>query len=341
MSEADMKARPNTVPVTIVTGFLGSGKTTMLNRLLKRPELADTVVIVNEFGEVGLDHLLIEQAIENTVLLKNGCICCTVRGDVADTLELLWQQRASGVIPSFSRIVIETTGLADPGSVAHALIAEPGAGYACRLDGIVTTLDALHGAQQMRQREEVQRQVTLADVVLVTKTDLVPADALARLERDVAGWNPHAPIRHVTDGEVNDTDIFGLSPNGDVSGEQVARWLNPGGAHAHHHFHHDEEIASVLLTHAAPIEWERLRYWLDSVLSLRGAEIMRIKGLVDIAGETAPVVLQVVHHVVHPVTRLPAWPTAQRATQLVVIHQGLPRAGLQASFAAAIDTAAA
>ena len=160
---------PNTVPVTIVTGFLGSGKTTMLNRLLKRPALADTVVIVNEFGEVGLDHLLIEQAIENTVLLKNGCICCTVRGDVADTLEGLWQQRAAGAIPPFSRIVIETTGLADPGSVAHALIAEPGAGYACRLDGIVTTLDALHGRQQMHDREEVQRQVSLADVVLLTK----------------------------------------------------------------------------------------------------------------------------------------------------------------------------
>ena len=333
--KAQLGTGPNTVPVTIVTGFLGSGKTTMLNRLLKRPALADTVVIVNEFGEVGLDHLLIEQAIENTVLLKNGCICCTVRGDVADTLELLWQQRADGVIPPFSRIVIETTGLADPGSVAHALIAEPGANYACRLDGIVTTLDALHGPQQLHQREEVQRQLALADIVLLTKTDLVTPEAAFAVERAVATWNPSAPIRRVTDGEVDDADIFGLTPAGPVDDAQLARWLNPHGAHAHHHFHHDQEIASVLLTCDHPVAWGKLSYWLDSVLSLRGADIMRIKGLVDVEGEPSPIVLQAVHHVVHPATRLPAWPPGPRVTRLVVIHQGLPAAGLRASFAAA------
>jgi G3E family GTPase len=137
----------NTVPVTIITGFLGSGKTTLLNRLLKLPSLQDTVVIVNEFGAVGLDHLLIEQAIEDAVLLKNGCICCTVRGDIADTLETLWQRRQDGVLPPFRRIAIETTGLADPAPVAHALLTEAG-GFACRLDGIVTTVDALHGRRR-------------------------------------------------------------------------------------------------------------------------------------------------------------------------------------------------
>ena len=337
MNDVPTKGERNPVPVTIVTGFLGSGKTTMLNRLLKRPALADTVVIVNEFGEVGLDHLLIEQAIENTVLLKNGCICCTVRGDVADTLELLWRQRAEGSIPPFSRIVIETTGLADPGSVAHALIAESGTGYACRLDGIVTTLDAVHGPQQMQQREEVRRQLALADVVLLTKTDLAPLDRVIEVEKAVAAWNPTAPIRHVTNGEADDGDIFGLSPAGGVSEARVAQWLNPESRHAHHHFHHNQEIASVLLTYGHPIVWHDLQYWLDSVLSLRGGDIMRIKGLINVAGETAPIVLQAVHHVVHPSTRLPAWPKGPRLTQLVVIHQGLSAKGLQASFAAAID----
>ena len=326
----------NTVPVTIVSGFLGSGKTTMLNRLLKRPALADTVVIVNEFGEVGLDHLLIEQAIENTVLLKNGCICCTVRGDVADTLEGLWAQRAAGAIPPFSRIVIETTGLADPGSVAHALVAEPGAGYACRLDGIVTTVDAVHARQQWRDREEVRRQISLADVILLTKTDLLTPAEAAAVEQAVAAWNPVAPVWPMLDGELDDHAIFGLSPSGTITEDRVAAWLNPGVARHHGHFHHDHAIASVLLTQDGPVAWGDLCHWLDSVLSLRGGQVMRIKGLVDVAGEEQPVVLQAVHHVVHPPTRLPAWPAGRPVTQLVVIHQGLPAEGLRRSFADAV-----
>ena len=165
------------MPVTILTGFLGSGKTTVLNHLLRQPSLADTVVIVNEFGAVGLDHLLIEQAIEDAVLLKNGCICCTVRGDIADTLEVLWQRRDAGELPPFRRIAIETTGLADPAPVAHALLAEPGARYACRLDGIVTTVDALHGAMQLDRQPEARRQVAMADRILLTKTDLAEPGA--------------------------------------------------------------------------------------------------------------------------------------------------------------------
>jgi hypothetical protein len=176
-----MNGAANTVPVTILTGFLGSGKTTVLNHLLRHPSLADTVVIVNEFGAVGLDHLLIEQAIEDAVLLKNGCICCTVRGDIADTLEVLWQRRDSGELPPFRRIVIETTGLADPAPVAHALLAEPGARYACRLDGIVTTVDALHGPLQLDRQPEARRQVAMADRILLTKTDLAEAAGIAGL----------------------------------------------------------------------------------------------------------------------------------------------------------------
>lgn len=311
------------VPVTIVTGFLGSGKTTVLNRLLRTPALVDTAVIVNEFGEVGLDHLLIEQAIENTVLLKNGCICCTVRGDVADTLDTLWRQRTAGSIPHFSRIAIETTSLADPGPVAHALIPDPGASYACVLDGIVTTVDAVHGAQTLARHEEARRQVALADRILLTKTDLLPdTAALAAL---IAGLNPSAPVCLVADGMAA-SDVFGLG-----AAAAPGAWLH------HHHDHlHANGIATTLVTHAAPVAWPALQLWLDSILSLRGGAVLRLKGLVHAAGQDAPVVLQGVHHVMHPVTRLPAWPGEPR-TQIVLITQDLPTAGLQASFAAAQD----
>src|SRR6478752_7345717 len=180
-----MNDAANTVPVTILTGFLGSGKTTVLNHLLRQPALADTVVIVNEFGAVGLDHLLIEQAIEDAVLLKNGCICCTVRGDIADTLDVLWQRREAGEIPPFRRIAIETTGLA-----------EPGVRYACRLDGIVTTVDAMHGAMQIERQPEARRQVAMADRILLTKTDLATPEQIAEAEKGIAALNATAPLRH-------------------------------------------------------------------------------------------------------------------------------------------------
>ena len=313
------------VPVTIVTGFLGSGKTTLLNALLRRPALADTVVIVNEFGEVGLDHLLIEQAIENTVLLKNGCICCTVRGDVADTLETLWRQRAAGVIPWFQRIAIETTGLADPGPVTHALVAAPGAAYACRLDGIVTTVDAVHGTQTLAQHAEARRQVALADRVLITKTDLAPNTAA--LEAALTRLNRDAPRKRLVQGDGEPSDVFGLGPHA-----AARAWLRtPHGTHDHLEA---GGIGTVLLTHDRPIAWPALTLWLDSLLSLRGAYVLRLKGLVHVEGQAGPLVLQGVHHVLHQVTRLPAWPDGIARTQLVLITQGLSPRGLQASFQA-------
>ena len=210
------------MPVTILTGFLGSGKTTVLNHLLRQPSLADTVVIVNEFGAVGLDHLLIEQAIEDAVLLKNGCICCTVRGDIADTLDVLWQRREAGELPPFRRIAIETTGLADPAPVAHALLAEPGARYACRLDGIVTTVDALHGAMQLDRQPEARRQVAMADRILLTKTDLASPEQIAETEARIAALNATAPLRHVVAGAVDAADRVRSRPGQRAAGAMAA-----------------------------------------------------------------------------------------------------------------------
>jgi G3E family GTPase len=328
-----MSGAANTVPVTILTGFLGSGKTTVLNRLLRLPSLADTVVIVNEFGAVGLDHLLIEQAIEDAVLLKNGCICCTVRGDIADTLETLWQRRDSGALPPFHRIAIETTGLADPAPVAHALIAEPGARYACRLDGIVTTVDALLGAMQLDRQDEARRQVAMADRILLTKTDIATPQQIADVTARIAAFNASAPLRHVVAGDVDPADVFDLGPNP----ASIERWLQPlDPHHGHHHlpFRHGEQIGSVVLRARYPVRWEVLQTWLESLLSLRGDAVLRLKGIVRIEGEDRPVVLQGVHHVLHPPTFLDR--DVGDATQLVLITRGLSARGLRASFADAM-----
>ncbi len=332
----------NAVPVTIITGFLGSGKTTVLNRLLKLPSLADTAVIVNEFGAVGLDHLLIEQAIEDAVLLKNGCICCTVRGDIADTLELLWQRRESGALPPFRRIAIETTGLADPAPVAHALLAETDASYACRLDGIVTTVDALHGAAQLDRQPEARRQVAMADRILLSKTDLASAADIASVEARIAALNARAPVRRVVNGDVDASDVFDLGPGDGANDARIAQWLqaveaDPHHGHAHHPFRHGDDIGSVVLRCDRPVAWPALQLWLESVLSLRGSDVLRLKGLVLVAGEDRLVLLQGVHHVLHPPVFLERPAAEAGGTRIVLITRGLSAAGLRASFAAAIE----
>ena len=330
----------NTVPVTIIAGFLGSGKTTLLNRLLKAPSLADTVVIVNEFGAVGLDHLLIEQAIEDAVLLKNGCICCTVSGDIADTLETLWRRRAEGVLPPFRRIAIETTGLADPAPVAHALLAGPETHYACRLDGIVTTVDAFHGAGQLDRQEEARRQVAMADRILLTKTDLANPAAIAAVTERIVGLNATAPLRQIIAGAIDPSEVFDLGPETAATDARMAQWLgaldrNPHHGHRHHPFRHGDDIASVVLRHDRPVEWPALEAWLDSILSLRGDRVLRLKGLVRVAGYDRPIVLQGVHHVLHPPVLLERQGTPG-GTQIVLITRGLSASGLRASFAAAM-----
>ncbi len=320
-----MNDAANTVPVTILTGFLGSGKTTVLNHLLRQPSLADTVVIVNEFGAVGLDHLLIEQAIEDAVLLRNGCICCTVRGDIADTLDVLWQRRELGELPPFRRIAIETTGLADPAPVAHALLAEPGARHACRLDAIVTTLDALHGPMQLDRQPEARRQVAMADRILLTKTDLASPEQIAEAEARIIALNATAPRRHVVAGAVDAADVFDLGPD---SG-RLEQWLRPLDSQGHRHlpFRHAEQIGSVVLRHDKPVSWSALQTWLDSVLSLRGDAVLRLKGIVWLEGQGRPIVLQGVHHVLHPPVYLDRATQPEGATRIVLITRGLSARG--------------
>jgi G3E family GTPase len=328
------------VPATILTGFLGSGKTTVLNSLLKLPDLKDTAVIVNEFGEVGIDHLIIEQAFENAVLLKNGCICCTVRGDIADTLATLWRQAQAGSIPRFSRIAIETTGLADPAPVAHTLVDDATGDYACRLDGIVTTADAVHILDQLQQQEEARKQVALADRILLTKTDMIRPEQQTEIMQALRRLNPHAPMRVVPHGVVQAEDVFGLSPDQAAAAAHLRRWLmtpEDNAAHHHHHGHgpsrHGARIGSVVLTATAPVNLAALQTWLDSLLSLRGQDILRLKGIVRLQGEDRPLLLQGVHHVLHKPVWLEEKPGYPAQTEIVLITRDMSPAGIRESFA--------
>jgi G3E family GTPase len=320
----------NSVPVTVITGFLGSGKTTVLNRLLRAPDLADTAVIINEFGEVSLDHLLIEQAIENAVLLKNGCICCTVRGDILDTIDELFRRRDTGELPWFRRIAIETTGLADPAPVVHTLVdtIRP-----CHLDGIVVTADAVHIAGQLQDHAEARDQIALADRILLTKTDLVRPRMADTAEQAIRARNDRAPIRRVVEGGVTADDVFELGPD-----QRPAQWLHAADrAHAHDHDHHQAD--AIVLRTSEPIPQAALELWLNSLLSFHGAAVLRLKGIAWIEGLGSPLVLQAVHHVLHAPTALPpaaATVWACTGAEIVIIHRGLPEEGLRASFAAAL-----
>ena len=279
----------NTVPVTILTGFLGSGKTTVLNHLLRQPSLADTVVIVNEFGAVGLDHLLIEQAIEDAVLLKNGCICCTVRGDIADTLDVLWQRREAGEMPPFRRIAIETTGLADPAPVAHALLAEPGARYACRLDGIVTTVDALHG------RDAARAAARGAPAGGDGRSHPAHQDRPRQPRADRRGRGAHRGAERRRHRCGMSSPVPSMQRTCSIWAATARGWNN-GCGRSMDGITAISTCRSVTANRSARSccamigrsPGASLRHWLESVLSLRGDSVLRLKGIVWLQGETRP-----------------------------------------------------
>jgi G3E family GTPase len=331
-----------TIPVTLITGFLGSGKTTLLNQLLKDPGMADTAVIINEFGDVAIDHLLVESAIENAVVLQSGCICCSVRGDLIDTLTDLHAKAERGELPPFSRIAIETTGLADPTSLLRLFAAEPALADQFRLRAVVVTIDAVNGAHELERHEEARRQAALADVLLLTKTDIADPAAVLTLRDQLSRFNPGAEIVPVEHGQITPSDLFGRIPHFDGGSETEAiRWLrlDAFGADEPHaddhgpHHHHDASIRSFALVHDVPIEADALRVWLKAILSLRGQDFLRMKGIVNVRGRPGPVIIHGVQQVLHPATTLAAWPSADRSTRIVFITNGIPREDLQGSLA--------
>lgn len=349
-------ASPAPIPVSVITGFLGSGKTTLLGKLLRHPGMADTAVIINEFGEIGLDHQLLEAAKDEPVVMSSGCLCCTVRSDLVDTLRGLWLKRVRGTIPQFKRVVIETTGLADPAPILHTLMEDPVVQAYYSLDGVITTVDALNGEWQLDAQMESVKQAAVADRIVLTKADITRPETVAGLERRLHHLNPAAPILPAVQGEIEPARLFdtGLY-NPATKTVDVQGWLRAeayGGGHDHHHDHggdhdhshdhdharldvnrHDARIRAHCLTLDEPLDWGSFSLWMGSLASHHGEKLLRVKAILNVLGEEGPVAIHGVQHMFHPPARLPAWPDADRRSKLVFITRDLSRDFLETSLA--------
>jgi G3E family GTPase len=322
------------IPVSIVTGFLGSGKTTLVNRLLKRPEMNRVAVIVNELGEIGVDNDLVQVSSEQMMLLNNGCLCCVLRGDLQETLRDLFIKRRNGEIIDFDRVVIETTGLADPAPVMQTLLTDSMLRDQYRLDCVVTLVDAVNASGQLVQFSEPVKQVALADRLVVTKADLAVEEPLEALTERLREINPRAPLREATNGEIELAflvDVGLRRSRADL--EEVERWLGADEDREHGH-RHDETVQSFVLRFEKPMAWAAFTQAMEVLTALRGPDLLRVKGLVNVEGKTGPMVVQGVQHLFHPPLELAAWPSADRTTRLVFITRGIPRQVVADLFAA-------
>ena len=348
-----MTAYDTLIPINIVTGFLGSGKTTLLARLLKSPALRDTAVLINEFGEVGLDHHLIEHAEESVLLMDSGCLCCAIRGDLQGALRSLFSQRERGEIPAFRRVAIETSGLADPTPIAYTILAEPVLQHHFRLGSVVTVVDAVNGAAQLQRHPESVKQAAIADRFVLTKSAM--ADDGGRAARAaVRDINAAAPVL--------DLDAEPLDPDALLTGDlyapggkrrEVASWLDGfAGAsgeaadhthdHTHDHSHdHSHGVGSFCLRFDGPMDWTAFGLWMSMLLNRHGERVLRVKGMLNVAGVADPVLINGVQHIVHPPTHMSGWPDGDRRSRIVFIVQDMDRATIEDSLAAFNALAAA
>jgi G3E family GTPase len=326
------------IPIVLITGFLGSGKTTLLNALLRAPGMRDTAVLINEFGDIGIDHLLVEALDDDVVLLNAGCLCCTIRGDIVASLDSLFERRARGEIPAFQRVMIEATGLADPAPILHTLLGHEAIRDRYRVDSIVSTVDAVNGDRTLTEHDESVKQVAVADRLLITKTDIADRRAVAALRRRLGGINAGAPILEVIGGDVAPSWLMnGTAPQG--AGLGVAHWLNAADGRRrrdvegnHAHSRHDDGIRQSSIETDDVIEAHRLIGWIEKLLETHGDKVLRVKGVLNMAGSDTPVVVHGVQHVFHPLTRLSRWPDGGRRSRMVIIAKDLPMEPLEASF---------
>jgi len=329
MTGHDMTDYSDLTPINIVTGFLGSGKTTLLQRLLRSPSLSDAAVLVNEFGEVGLDHHLLKGVTESALLLENGCVCCTVRGDLQKALRDLLSQRTRGEVPHFRRVVIETSGLADPAPIAYTLSSEPVLRHHFRLSGIITTVDAVNGAT-LRDFPEAIKQVAMADRLVVTKVDLADTSAPAVLRSQLRALNHSAHIIDTT--EIGD-DLHSLLTDDiyDAEGKfrETSRWIAEEAQHGHAHAAGVESFAVIF---DRPLDWTAFGVWASMLLHRHGTDVLRLKGLLNVTGVPTPVLVNGVQHIVHPPSHLERWPDADRRSRLVFVVRGLRRARIERSL---------
>jgi len=344
------KRPPAPFPLTVVTGFLGAGKTSLLNALLRDPALAGTLVIVNEFGEIGLDHLLVERLDGDMLVMTSGCLCCSIRGDLIATLEDILRRRDNGRIAPFQRVMIETTGLADPAPVLHTVIAHPYLRLRFCIDGVVTLVDAVNGNASLDAHAEAVKQAAMADRLVLSKTDLLDGGGFTELRRRLKKLNPGAALLDAAKGEATaaallDAGIY----DPDLKIPDVRRWLNAEAfaargaddysARVHRHTHedgsqseaekhdvnrHDARIRAFCMRHEAPVAPAALDLFLELLREAHGPRLLRVKGIVALADDPlAPVVIQGVQHVFHPPLRLPAWPDADHSTRMVFISRDM------------------
>ncbi|HQO16229.1 MAG TPA: GTP-binding protein [Methylotenera sp.] len=322
------------IPVTLLTGFLGSGKTTLLNKLLANPAMKDSAVIINELGSTGLDHILAtqvesEQIADNTVLLQSGCVCCTLKNELADTMRDLFFKRALQAIPQFNRLVIETTGMADPGPILGNLMNEPVIESVFRLDAVVVTIDSIYGLKQLHEHVEARKQAAVADVLLLTKTDLASTDEINALKEKLIEINPGATQHKIVHGDIDPDfiiDVGLFDPTGKRA--EPERWLRaplkvarPKGTLPQASQH--EEISSFTVTLPSPLNWRDLKPVILKLCQTHGDKLLRLKGILHAADQSAPLAIHAVHFTPYPPTQLEGWSEDEPENRIVLIGKGL------------------
>ena len=329
-------------PVTVITGFLGSGKTTLLSALLKKEEMKNVAVIINEFGEVGLDHALVEHSDENIVELQNGCICCTIQGDLQKTMLDLIDKMSKGDISYFDKVIIETTGLADPVPIIHTLISSMDLQRIYTLDGVITLVDATNGTKTLDLQPEAVKQVALAERIIISKVDLVEKDKELSLETRLRTINPSTKIIKSSFGDVSIADLINLGAYDPFSkSRDVKEWLAAESMDSHHHHdhdhhvnvnRHDENIEAFSMTSDKPVNMMAFGLFKDLLMAQMGPDLLRLKGIINIEGRDRPAVIHGVQHIFHPVHWLEKWPDGERQTKLVFITRNIKKEQIEGFF---------
>lgn len=319
---------PNTIPITVLTGFLGSGKTTILGHLLARPEFADTAVIINEFGEIGLDHDLVETSDETLVTLTTGCLCCQMRGDLIDTLDDLLARRRAGTVPPFARVVVETTGLADPAPILQGLMVDATASRHFSLAGVVTVVDALNADATLARYPEAEKQIAVADRLVLSKTDLATSE-IDGLAQRLTALNPSAGHTRADHGRIDPAVVLGhdtRDPAGHLAGVHRRLERLPDQPR-----HADGTITTFAIVRDRPLAAVALTLFLEALADHCGSDLLRLKGLINVAeSPDQPAVIHGVQHVFTAPAWLSSWPSDDRRTRIVFIGRGIGQAWVEA-----------